>query len=603
VSLPGGGVVTNATASIYNTWSGQFVLSHVECVIPTANVKLTKTFEDGPFTHPPVNGAACFTLSPNPGPSASQQCTNTPTWTGLTVGDYTVTETTVPDGYVAIDPIDFTVATDCGAVTDPCVEASITPLTLDLGLHEDALQDGFLSVVKLLGPAPGTQWTGDPVAFNVCANSPADDATEQTPEACASGVDETLSYPSDGESDALAEGYYTVCEVVPDGYIPDDQCQVVKVVAGETADANVVTVINTLATASVSLTKTFEPGVFTEAPAEGDACFTLSPNPGPSASQQCTNTPQWSGLTVGDYTISETEVPDGYLAIADIEFTVAIDCSSSDDPCIEADTADTLTDLGEFQDGLQDGFLSVLKLLGPAPGTAWTGDDVSFNVCANDPADSNVEQTPAACASGADEVLTYPSNAESGALAEGYYTVCEVVPTGYAADDECKVVQVVAGETAEANVVTFINTPNAGTQGCTPGFWQGGNGIKLWNTSPDADWTAAVLAGGSANPPFIQTTLFNSFFTPQAVMNGQTMLDAVSNGGGSADVNKAARSLVAAYLNASIGLDYPYSTAQLISMWDDAIDDGSDAAFLALHNLLDEANNLHNNDICATTSP
>jgi uncharacterized repeat protein (TIGR01451 family) len=128
-----------------------------------------------------------------------------------------------------------------------------------------------------------------------------------------------------------------------------------------------------------------------------------------------------------------------------------------------------------------------------------------------------------------------------------------------------------------------------GGEGCTPGFWQGGVGIKLWNTSPDAQWTAA---GGVGNPPFIQTTLFNNFFTPHAFLNGRTMLDLVGTGGGPNPVRKAARMLVAAYLNTSFGLSYPFSTAQLSAAWTAAVNDGSPAAFQALHLLLGAANEL-----------
>jgi uncharacterized repeat protein (TIGR01451 family) len=149
--------------------------------------------------------------------------------------------------------------------------------------------------------------------------------------------------------------------------------------------------------------------------------------------------------------------------------------------------------------------------------------------------------------------------------------------------------------TSTASVV--VNCPTF--QGCTPGFWQGGNGIKLWNTSPDPQWTAAKTPTGSANPPFIQTTLFNSFFTPHASLAGKTMLDIVGTGGGPNPAQKAARSLIAAYLNSSIGLNYPYTPAQLTALWNAANDgDDSDGELLALHNLLDAANNLHSNTIC-----
>jgi len=62
----------------------------------------------------------------------------------------------------------------------------------------------------------------------------------------------------------------------------------------------------------------------------------------------------------------------------------------------------------------------------------------------------------------------------------------------------------------------------------------------------------------------------------------------VNTGGGSIDAQKAARSLTAAYLNASWGMAYAYSTAELLEMWNGGAPvDG----FLALHTMLDKANN------------
>ncbi|MEJ2757813.1 MAG: hypothetical protein P8046_04950, partial [Anaerolineales bacterium] len=58
--------------------------------------------------------------------------------------------------------------------------------------------------------------------------------------------------------------------------------------------------------------------------------------------------------------------------------------------------------------------------------------------------------------------------------------------------------------------------------------------------------------------------------------------------GGSIDAQKAGRSMVAAYLNASFGINYAYSLADLEDMWADAVASGD---FLTLHILLDAANN------------
>lgn len=137
---------------------------------------------------------------------------------------------------------------------------------------------------------------------------------------------------------------------------------------------------------------------------------------------------------------------------------------------------------------------------------------------------------------------------------------------------------------------TFVNAP---LQGCTPGFWQGGSaggqagGQWLWNEVMDPQWK---LSGGLGWNPYIWTTPFNSFFTSYAGLNGFDMMSLVGTGGGSDDFQKAGRSLVAAYLNASWGMTYPYTTAQLAQMWSNAVASGD---FLALHNLLDAANNAY----------
>jgi hypothetical protein len=135
---------------------------------------------------------------------------------------------------------------------------------------------------------------------------------------------------------------------------------------------------------------------------------------------------------------------------------------------------------------------------------------------------------------------------------------------------------------------TFVN---AVLEGCTPGFWQGGNdfgtagGKWLWNEVNDPDW---VASGGVGLNPYIWTTPFNTYFTPYGSLVGFDMMDLVGTGGGPDDYQKAARDLVAAYLNSSWGMNYPYSTAELSQMWADAVTSGD---FMSLHLTLDAANN------------
>jgi hypothetical protein len=153
---------------------------------------------------------------------------------------------------------------------------------------------------------------------------------------------------------------------------------------------------------------------------------------------------------------------------------------------------------------------------------------------------------------------------------------------------------------------TFVN---AVLQGCTPGFWQGGpdkpdakaGGALLWDGDDTLPWDGPFLppphvdaqwvASGGANPPgnpYIHVTLFNDFFTPYSGLNGFDMFSLVGSGGGPNDYQKAARDLVAAYLNSSWGMNYPYSTKQLNDMWANAVATGD---FMSLHLTLDAANN------------
>jgi hypothetical protein len=154
---------------------------------------------------------------------------------------------------------------------------------------------------------------------------------------------------------------------------------------------------------------------------------------------------------------------------------------------------------------------------------------------------------------------------------------------------------------------TFVN---AILEGCTPGFWQGGpdkpdakaGGALLWDgidfvpplDNPafppphvDQQW---IDSGGATPPgnPYIHGTNFDGFFGG-SYAGSLNMFELVDTGGGSENWRKAARSLVAAYLNASWGMFYPYTTAELEAMWTAAV--GDDAALLQLHTDLDYANN------------
>jgi hypothetical protein len=141
-------------------------------------------------------------------------------------------------------------------------------------------------------------------------------------------------------------------------------------------------------------------------------------------------------------------------------------------------------------------------------------------------------------------------------------------------------------------VAVFVNTP---TQGCTPGFWGGGSdggqagGQWLWDVENDPDWY------GEGTNPYFWEVAFGEFFTPSGndEVDALTIHYLVNTGGGSLDEQKAARSLVAAYLNASWGMAFAYTVDELLGMWSDAVN--GTITFLDLHTQLDAANNYYNN--------
>jgi hypothetical protein len=108
-------------------------------------------------------------------------------------------------------------------------------------------------------------------------------------------------------------------------------------------------------------------------------------------------------------------------------------------------------------------------------------------------------------------------------------------------------------------------------EGCTPGFWQGGFGVDLWDEVDDPDWTDA---GGDGTNPFVTTDLFSTGpWGPSGIssIDDKTMLEIVGTGGGNSWARKAARDLIAAYLNASFGIGYPATVTEILDDWADAV--------------------------------
>lgn len=128
-----------------------------------------------------------------------------------------------------------------------------------------------------------------------------------------------------------------------------------------------------------------------------------------------------------------------------------------------------------------------------------------------------------------------------------------------------------------------VPPPPPGSQGCGAGTWQGGNGAFRWDELPDGDWNP------SGENPFYHDTYFNDFFAPMDSLAGLTMWDLVSTGGKNDDVRKAARSMVAAYLNAAhADVDYRWNEYRLQMAWLTAVYGGLE--FGDLHERLERFN-------------
>lgn len=159
----------------------------------------------------------------------------------------------------------------------------------------------------------------------------------------------------------------------------------------------------------------------------------------------------------------------------------------------------------------------------------------------------------------------------------------------------------VCGTILVDNTASFVTNDTAATgsdsvsvvvdipcgEGCTPGFWQGGAGAKLWNSQNDPHWNY-----GGTNP-FTHDTPFNDYFSlpTDSRLDGLSMMDLVGSGGTSDWARKAARDMVAAYLNESAfpGTYPAASLAELESMWYAAVA-GGDAGFMSFHDTVGDWN-------------
>jgi hypothetical protein len=257
--------------------------------------------------------------------------------------------------------------------------------------------------------------------------------------------------------------------------------------------------------------------------------------------------------------------------------TVEVSCTIADFPNILSGSASHTTEL----------FQPAVEVLKSGPDSAARGETVTYSFTINNLSSSD---SPAL-------ILDTVTDTVIGDLTPDASTGgCSSLSSGGSCDFSVDYTIQVSDPSPLVNVVSVLYHPSGFPNdisdddshsltmlimlGCTPGFWQGGAGAGLWDEDDDPDWSY------NGSNPFIHTTLFNSFLNDvtDSRLDGLTMYDLVSTGGGPDPAVKAARDMVAAYLNeAALAGDFPAdSLVDLEAMWYDAVS-GGDSALADFH--------------------
>jgi hypothetical protein len=141
--------------------------------------------------------------------------------------------------------------------------------------------------------------------------------------------------------------------------------------------------------------------------------------------------------------------------------------------------------------------------------------------------------------------------------------------------------------TFSSSTTLNTNTPannqyGSGFHGCTPGYWKQTQHFFAWGSVPQSQSFNATF-GVTQNKV---GSKYGSGFP-----NTFSLLDALNDGGGGIDA--LARHAAAAYLNSKRpGMNFPYTTQQVINMVQAAIQSGNATTIESTKNQLEAANSL-----------
>jgi hypothetical protein len=130
--------------------------------------------------------------------------------------------------------------------------------------------------------------------------------------------------------------------------------------------------------------------------------------------------------------------------------------------------------------------------------------------------------------------------------------------------------------TTTTSTTTTTTPPPPGQEGCTPGFWKQPQHFDSWPSGVTPDMLVGDVFS-AATGDFADATLLEALsFQGGPGVDGATEI--------------LLRAAVAAYLN-SFAVDYPLTTAEVVSQVNAALASGSRSTMLALASTLDANNN------------
>jgi len=367
----------------------------------TGDLVIDKVDENGA----PVAGA-CFSVDGNAqvcdnGDGDADPAAGSIRIEGILAGDVTVTETQAPEGFLTADPQTITVPAGSEANAQFVDQLAPPPTGSFRVVKRD---DGGNRI-------DGSCWTltGAETFGPYCDNDD-NDLDDR------SGVIEVQNIPV---------GDYTLTEsTVPDGYLAVAD-QTITITQDQRTD---VSLVDAAATGSLVITKTDDQGA-----ALGGACFTVGDqtvcDDGDGDVQNTVpGTIEIAGLAAGDYDVTETQAPEGYVASGD---AVGITITSG--------AQATAT----FQNGKATGSVQILKV------------DASDGTSALGGACFAVDGGTPVCDNGDGDTDSNVGSIVIDGLTVGSHQIAETqAPEGYAAAGDAQSVDVAADQQA---TVTFQN--------------------------------------------------------------------------------------------------------------------------------------------------